>query len=317
MPVIGPIVGGAISYFAAQDAADSYSGAADRAAGATKFSPYNVYSGFGSGAFKPASAGTPGYWAGGAPPGAPRPAGSAFGGLTARGRQYGGTGTWVPGTPATQASATATLNPNYQGLRDQYLSQARGFGGALTSYDPNKAAQDLYGQLTQIGASNRQQQTNAFENRLLSQGQTGLEQGGENPLMRAYQNAQGQEDLQRQLSAFGMSQDVIDKLLNRSISASNAAVGLDQLPLELLNQGGVFGGRQSAGNQFGANAQLNAAGVQAGTNAAFWQSIGQGVGQAGRGGAFSPAYNDGYSFSSQYNPKYGGAAYGGSSAWAP
>ena len=64
----GAIIGGAISYIGAQDAAGSYSDAADRSANATKFSPYNVYSGFGSGAFSPARAGTagrPGYWSGG------------------------------------------------------------------------------------------------------------------------------------------------------------------------------------------------------------------------------------------------------------
>ena len=202
MPWIGPVVGGAISYIGAQDAAGSYSDAANNAAGATKFSPYNVYSGFGSGAFSPARAGTSGmrgYWSGGT-----SYQGDSGGQVSGTGGYRGpfgyvaprGNGTWVPGTPgtpATAASATATLNPEYQGLRNQYLSQARGFGGALTSYDPNQAAQSLYEKLTQIGASNRQQQTNAFENRLLAQGQTGLQQGGENPLMRAYQNAQGQE----------------------------------------------------------------------------------------------------------------------------
>lgn len=299
----GLIIGGALSYMGSQDAADSYSNSADKAAANSKFTPYNVYSGYGSGTFTPATAGTAGragYWSGGTP-----------GGYDRGGAMASTGGKWIPGTagtPGTAASATASLNPQYQGLRDQYMQQAKGFNGALTSYDPNQAAQNLYQQLSQIGSFDRQQNQNAFENRLVNQGQMGLQQDGQNPLLRAYQNAQGQEDLQRQLAAFGMSQDVQDRLQARGMNATQAASGLDSLALQNLNLGGAFGGKALQGSQFGAGLQMNAAGVQAGTNAAFWQNLGQQVGPA-IGGAFGYRPQN-----SQYtNTDYGGGFYPSSS----
>ena len=310
MPWIGPVVGGLISYMGAQDAADSYSSAANRAAGATAFKPYNVYSGYGSGVFSPATAGSPGT------------RGNYVGGTTTydmRGPQTRG-GTWVggtAGTPGTPASATASLNPQYQGLRDEYLQQAYGYNGALTNYDPQASAADLYAKLQAISAPQRQSDRNAFETRQLAQGQMGLQQGGVNPALQSFLSAQNQADLQREISAFGMSQDVQDRLQNRSLSATTAATGLDALPLQNLNLGGVFGGRGAQAAQFGANLQNNAAMRQGDATAQLWSSIGQQVGPAVGNYFNQPNYgsynNNGFNASQYWS---GGEAAGGPNAYS-
>ena len=151
--------------------------------------------------------------------------------------------TWIPGTagtPGTAASATATLSPEYQRLRDEYLQQAYGFNGALKDYNPDTAAASLYAKLQAISDPQRQSSRNEFESRLLAQGQMGLQQGGVNPLSQSYQTAENMSNLQRELSAFGLAQDVQDRLLNRSMQSTTAATGIDALPLQQLSLGGVF-----------------------------------------------------------------------------
>lgn len=322
MPWIGPVVGGVISYMGAQDAADSYSSAANRAAGATAFKPYNVYSGYGSGTFSPGSAGTRGYWSGGTPSysGSEHAAGGGggMGGFLGIGRpNAGGARTWIPGTAASGPSATASLNPQYQGLRDEYLQQAYGYNGALTNYDPQSSAADLYAKLQAISAPQRQSDRNAFETRQLAQGQMGLQQGGVNPALQSFLSAQNQADLQREISAFGMSQDVQDRLQNRSLAATTAATGLDALPLQNLSLGGVFGGRGAQAAQFGANLQNNAAMRQGDATAQLWSSIGQQVGPAVGSYFNQPNYgsynNNGFNASQYWS---GGEAAGGPNAYS-
>lgn len=280
----GAIVGGALSYLGSQNAADSYSSAADRAAGAGAFKPYNVYSGFGSGTFSPEVAGSGGYYE-------PGTSSTYYGDRSQNSRMS--PGRWVPAVAGSQASATATLNPQYQSLRDQYLAQANGINGALTSYDPQSTAKDLYAKMQAISGPQSQQEQNAFEARLLSQGQMGLQQDGVNPLMASYLQAQKMQDLQRELSAFGMSQDVLDRMQNRSLAATTAATGLDSLPLQNLNLGGAFGGRAMQGGQFGAQLQNNAAMRGADATAQLWSSLGQQV---------APALDGFFKSNSQYTP---------------
>lgn len=302
------IIGGGLAYMASENASDGYSDAANRASKAGAFKPYNVYSGFGSGAFSPATAGSQGYYKRGPE------INQALTGNARIGYPSYAQGEWVPGTPGTPATATAELNPRYQALRDQYMAQAEGFNGALTSYDPQSTAGDLYSKLQSISAPQRQQEQNAFEARLLSQGQMGLQQGGVNPLMASYLQSQKMQDLQRELSAFGLSQDVLDRMQNRSLSATTAASNLDALALQNLNLGGSFGGQAMQGGQFGANLQNNAAMRSADATAQLWSGIGQQVSTAFKGSDYNDSY---FTRNSQYSPSYGGGAYGGSNNWAP
>ena len=293
----GAAIGGAIALFGQDRQRSASNSAADKAAASTEFKPYNVYSGYGSGTFSPASAG---HWSGG---------GSGLRGGFVKER-----GTWIPGG---SASATASLDPQYQGLRDQYLQQAGGYNGALTNYDPQSSAADLYAKLQAISAPQRQSDRNAFETRQLAQGQMGLQQGGVNPALQSFLSAQNQADLQREISAFGMSQDVQDRLQNRSLAATTAATGLDALPLQNLSLGGVFGGRGAQAAQFGANLQNNAAMRQGDATAQLWSSIGQQVGPAVGSYFNQPNYgsynNNGFNASQYWS---GGEAAGGPNAYS-
>lgn len=314
----GMVIGGALSYLGSQDAASSYSSAADKAAANSKFTPYNVYSGYGSGTFTPASAGTPGtggYWSGGT---------NGYSGGDSRGTGGGsGVGRWVPGSPGTPghaASATASLNPQYQGLRDQYLQQANGNLGAFSSYDPASASADIYGKLSALSAPQEQLDRQNLENRLLAQGMLGSTGGGLQ--QKALFDSQGNTRLAREIQSYSTAQDTLDRMQGRAINATNAASGMDSLALQNLNLGGAFGGKAMQGNQFGAGLQYQA-GVRGGdASAQFWAGLGQQVAPAinnyyksGNG-----SYNDTGMFglgNSQYVPKYGGSAYGGSSGYAP
>lgn len=297
----GAVIGGALSYFGSKKSADAQEDAANKAAQAGAFKPYNVYSGYGSATFTPGSAGTaatPGFMTGG----------------WANDSQSGSAGppvgqTWHPGTDAIAAvapSATATLSPEYQKIRDQYLQQAGGYNDALTNYSPEAAAQSLYEKMQAISAPDDLQARNAYETRLLSQGQMGLQQGGSNPLMQSYLSAEKTRNLQREVSAFGMSQDVLNQLQNRSLAATSGASGIDALPLQQLSLGGVFGGMGTQASQFGANLQNQAAMNSADSTAQLWAGIGQQVGPAA-GQAIGNYFNSQYS--EPYNPNKG--SYGG------
>lgn len=325
MPWIGPVIGGGLSLFGSMNAADAYSNAANNAASSSKFTPYNVYSGFGSGTFdagSPGTSGSGGYWSGGTYSSDGLGRSPEHGGATAGGG-FGG-GVWnpgTPGTPARPASATASLNPQYQALRDQYLRQANGNLSAFSSYDPQSASQDIYGKLSALSAPQEQQDRQNLESRLLAQGMLGSTGGGIQ--QQALGTAQGQTRLARELQSYTTAQDTLDRMQARGINATNAASGLDSLAMQNLNLGGVFGGRQSAANSFGAGLQFQAAGAGAGASASFWQGLGQqvapaisnymnpplGYGYNNNGFNMSPYYN-GNAFNAGPNAYSSGGGFG-------
>jgi hypothetical protein len=285
--VAGAAIGGGLSLFGSMNAADKYSSAADKAAQASKFTPYNVYSGFGSGTFDPGSPGTPG-----------RP-GYRTGGESS----ISTGGVWHPGTagtPATAASATASLNPQYQALRDQFMGQANSQLGAFGNYNPDQASADIYGKLASLSAPDEARARSDMESRLLAQGMLGSSGGGIQ--QQALFDSQGKARTARELQAYTTAQDTLDRMQGRAINATNAASGLDSLALQNLNLGGAFGGKSMQGNQFGANIQYGAAANNADASAQFWAGLGQQVGPA-IGSMFNGnGYNNsGFNASQYYN----------------
>lgn len=260
----GAAVGGAIALYGQDQARSSANKAADKAAADAKFTPYNVYSGYGSGTF-------------------------------------------------SGNTATASLNPQYANLRDQFMNQANSQLGAFSNYDPNQAANDIYGKLSALSAPAEQQARNDNENRLFGQGMLGSTGGGIQT--KALLDSQGQSRIQRELQSYTTAQNTLDSMQNRAISGTNAASGLDALALQNLNLGGVFGGRQSAASQFGANLQNNAALRSSDASAQFWSGIGQQVAPAvnsymnnGSNG-YNPFAASQYSSSTGYDSMGGGGSF--------
>lgn len=276
----GWIAGGA-TLLGAFMGADATRSAANKAADATKFEPWNVYSGYGSGTFTPASAGSGGHWSGGGGGGfawsGDRGGPNVSGGINPWGGGYG-QGTWIPGTPATPASATATLSPEYQALRDQYMQQAGGQLGAMGAFDPNQASRDMYDKLASLSEPTEARARTDLESRLLAQGMLGSTGGGIQ--QQSLFDSQGQSRIARELQSWTTAQDTLNQMQGRAINATNAASGLDALPLQNLNLGGVLGGRQSAANGFGAGLQFQAAQNKGDSIASFWSGLGQQVAPA-------------------------------------
>lgn len=247
-PVAGSLVGGGLSLYGANSAANKLSDAANNAADKSKFTPYNVFSGAGSGTFN--------------------------------------------GT-----TATGTLSPEYLALRNKYLQNANGNLNALQNYDPQAAANDVYGKLSALSNPQEEQDRLNQENRLLAQGMLGSTGGGIQ--RQALLTSQGLAGVGRQVQSYQLGQDALNQMQNRAFGATNAATALDAIPMNNLNAGGVFGGRASQANQFGTGLQYNAASAGAGASASFWQGLGQQVAPG-----VSSAVNNYY----QQNP-WGGSPY--------
>jgi len=151
-------------------------------------------------------------------------------------------------------SATATLSPEYQALRNLYLGNAGAGASAAGAFDPNVAANNFYG-LMQAQASpyETQDRANAIA-QLQGMGTLGLGTGqfGDNPLYSSLLRAQADAARQRQISSYGMSQDIANQLQQRALGWGGAGMGLDQMGLQGIGLGGQLGGLSTS-------AALNAA----------------------------------------------------------
>jgi len=295
-PIAGALVGAAGSYLGARRAAKGQEAAARTAADAAKFRPYNMQSGFGSATFYD-------------DPGNRRAVGMLSPQYQALRDQF-----------MTQAQG---LSPRYQQLQDYYLdrsmlsdrdqaladqmrTQAEGFSNALTNYDPEAAAGDIYSKIAELNQPYRQQQQLDLENRLLAQGMLGSTGGASR--FQAQQAAFGEQDLRGQLAAREMAQSEQAELQrlaasglatareleadpmrflqtgmsfdNIPLSYLQAAIGLDQLPQQLIDRGGVLGGRSAMA---GANAGSYLANAIGGRDLAMgnlYGEVGRGLGDA-------------------------------------
>lgn len=189
-------------------------------------------------------------------------------------------------------NAYANLSPEYKALRDQYLNYGKQSAAGLNTYDPNATAHDIYSKLRSLSDYQRQQDQAGLFDTLAAKGVMGLSNGqGQNPYARAFFDSQNNADLNREVQSYGLGQQMADAQLARSLKATTAGAGLDQMPLELLNLGGAFGGKQAAagaaGGQLlssaansGAQMQFGAAKNAADTTAAFWNGMIPGISQA-------------------------------------
>lgn len=207
-------------------ASSAYQGAGQQ----IKFSPYNINTGFGKGMFS---------------------------GKTASTELAEPYSKIVRGIMPQLASAFQATDPRIAALSGQALGAAGGAFGALGSFDPRMAAQEQYNMLEELMAPSRQRDRESLESRLLAQGRLGSTGGGESE--RALGEVFEQSRLQNALAAFGESRAQQGFLGNqagmfgqlgaqlgelpfaRSQSMLQTALGLEQLPVDLLRLGGSFG----------------------------------------------------------------------------
>lgn len=288
--ILGAVLGAGISYLGARSASKRSASAIRDAAAMSEFKPYNVYSGFGSGVFdtEPATTTTANRMVGGQYRyGAP-------GGML--GRTLLSTLVNKPGAPR----ATARLSPEYQAVRDAYLDMASKQRGAITGYMPEEAARNLYDKMASLSARDEEQARAELESRLVNQGMLGSTGGGMQ--MNAFYDALNDARLKRELAAYGMSQDDLDRMIAREMGLVQGATKLDALPLQNLELGGVFGGAQSRGGAFGAELIANNAMDRGDASSAFWANLGNKIGPAFEEWVKKPP-------TSQYTGMMGGGAY--------
>jgi hypothetical protein len=160
---------------------------------------------------------------------------------------YSGMGSTTSGP----GGITSSLSPQYQGLRDQYLGNAAAGSAAAGSFDPYQAANTFYGQMQGQAAPYEAQQRADAVAQLQGMGTLGLGVGADtgagpaNPLYSSLLKAQSDAARQRQISSYGMSQDIANQQQQRALGWGQAGLGLDQSQLQQQQMGLYGGGLQS------------------------------------------------------------------------
>ena len=188
---------------------------------------------------------------------------------------------------------TSQLSPQYQDLRNQYLGNAAAGAGAAGSFDPNQMANQVYGQMqAQAAPGEAEQRANAIA-QLQGMGQIGLGVGADtgagpaNPLYSSLLKSQADAARQRQLSSYGMSQDIANQMQQRALGWGGAGLGLDQSQLQQQQLGLYGGGLQSNAALRGAQLAQNPLLMQGLTRGGVLSGMGTGL-MSGAGGI--PAY---------------------------
>lgn len=178
---------------------------------------------------------------------------------------------------------TSSLSPQYQGLRDQYLGNAAAGAGAAGSFDPNQMANQMYGQMqAQAAPGEAEQRANAIA-QLQGMGQMGLGVGADtgngpaNPLYSSLLKAQADAGRQRQLSAYGQSQDMANQMQQRALGWGGAGLGLDQSQLGQQQLSGYLGGLGSNAALGGARLAQGPIMAQGMTKGGFLSGLGGGL----------------------------------------
>jgi len=210
---------------------------------------------------------------------------------------------------ATFGNGTASyqLSPEYQALRNQFLGSAQGTMGAYNAYDPQQAAQQLYGQLGQLSAPGEAQARSSMENRLFAQGRLGTT-GGQQQFGNLLQ-AQNLAGVGREVQSFNMAQDVQNQLLGRAMQSAQGGAAIDQMGQGLIGMGSDLGGRQSSAGAYAAQFPWQAAQNQSDATSAFFSNIASKVGSAQtpqpQYGPMAGGYLTGPQLNSPYTPQYG------------
>lgn len=143
-------------------------------------------------------------------------------------------------------TANAKLGAAYQPFRDQLLGMSGGFLNEASLFDPQAFAQKYSGMLGQIAAPGERQQRQGMENRLFQQGLLGSTGGASQ--MRGLFDSQNQAGLMRDVSSMQLGQQLQDSLFSRGLQGLQGAIGVDQLPMNMLSLGGELGSARSGAN---------------------------------------------------------------------
>lgn len=214
--IAAPIIGGLF----ADNQSNKMQDAAAQAAQQSKFTPYNVSSGYGSANFD-----------------------------------------------TNNHTINTSLNPEYQGLRNNYLSNAGMLGSQLSNFSQGDVSQNYYNKLQQMQQYNNQQQQNSLENDLAAKGMLGSTGGAVQ--MRGFDDAMNQQSLQNALAGMNYGQQYQQNLMNMYNQNVQGATQMDALPMQNAQLGASVGGQNTQANQFGAQLQYGAAQNAADTNSAF------------------------------------------------
>ena len=291
--IIGDIIGAVGGYAGAKKAAQATETAARLQADASRFRPFNIRSGFGTGTFYDAPDG--GY-------------SEAVGMLNPefqaiRDQYFSEAQGLSPELAGIRQSLMGQANdPRLANLRDTYLDMAQ----SALGFDPAQASARFLDATRRLAAPEEERRRLDQENRLLAQGM--LTSTGGAQRQQALESALSEADLRRiiaserlgmnqQRAAIGMANQLLggaDATTQSRLGSLQAALGLDdekfkalgrvinldQLALGLVDQGGVLGGRATAGNAVAAEALGDAARARGLGEGMFYQQAGEGLGRS-------------------------------------
>lgn len=180
---------------------------------------------------------------------------------------------------------TTSLNPQYQGVRNNYLSNAGALQNQINNFNTGDASQSYYNNLHQMSAYNNQQNTNSLENDLAAKGMLGSTGGAVQ--MRALQDSQNQADLGQQVAGMNYGQNYLQNMYSMLNGNVNGAYTLDNATNALGTLGGQLGAYRSNANGIGAQLQMgaynNLQDTRSGMANGFFNG---GSGSSGGGGGF-------------------------------
>lgn len=173
-------------------------------------------------------------------------------------------------TTFSGGTGTFALSPEYQALRDQALSGARGFFNQAMTFDPNAASANAYGLMQQIAAPGREKALFDLRDTLYGQGRLdAATASGSNPELKAFYEAQNMQDLQALLQSIGIGQSLLDSTIQRGQGFLTSAQGLDTLGNEQIKLG-LYGGQ---GGLEATKAQSELLGKAGAAEASFWNNL--------------------------------------------
>ncbi len=291
--IIGDVIGAVGGYLGGKKAAKATERAAQIQADASQFRPFNVRSGFGTGRFYDSPDG--GY-------------GSAVGMLNPefqaiRDQYFSEAEGLSPELASIRTSLMGQASdPRLADLRDTYLDMAQ----SALGFDPAQASATFLDATRRLAAPEEERRQLELENRLLTQGMLGSTGGSQR--QQALQSALSEADLRRiiaseqlgldqQRAAIGMANQLLggaDATTQSRLNSLQAALGLDdrrfqalgrvvdldQLAMGLVDQGGVLGGRATAGSAAAGRALGDAVRDVGIGKGMFYQEAGQGIGNA-------------------------------------
>lgn len=182
----------------------------------------------------------------------------------------------------SNGNANMSLSAPYQSARDQLLGQANQYGNQINSYG-NDFVNSTYNNLRQMASFNEQQDRTNLENRLAAQGMLGSTGGGIQS--QALLNSQNMADVDRQVQATQLGDQLQNSLLSRQTTALNGASTLDQLPLQNASLGMQIGAQNLGANQYAGNALMSGATTNAGMGSSLINGLFGAQNNAGQFGA--------------------------------